>query len=135
MRDTTEKIGKNAGKVWEVLNKHGPLTGPSIIKSTKLSEDNFYSAVGWLARENKINKSGNKYTLGETNLTGKIGENAGKIWNLLISQRDVDVSSIAEITQITVKDAYSALGWLAREDKIKTKKFGTKTNQTKISLK
>ncbi len=118
MKEPTENFGKDAGKIWVTLNRYGPLNVNSLQKNTKLSENNFYAAVGWLARENKICKTGTKYELRETNLTNKIGADAGKIWNLLYSQGNCDINSIAKNTQITVRDAYSALGWLARENKI-----------------
>jgi hypothetical protein len=60
------------------------------------------------------------YQLGETNLTNKIGENAGKILRLISSEWHVNVSSIVKKTKIKIQDAYSARGWLACEDKIKT---------------
>ena len=62
----------------------------------------------------------------------KIGEQAGKIWRLIDSQGQVDMSSIVKKTQIKIQDAYSALGWLAREDKIKT---NCKNKQIKFQLK
>jgi len=133
MPNLNEKFGRNAGKVWVALNTKGPLTGASLMKSTKLSENELYAAVGWLARENKIYKDGNLYRLGETNLTSKIGTDAGKVWSTLNSQKEIDVSSISKIAQINIKDAYSALGWLAREDKIEGTK--PKTNQYKFKLK
>ena len=133
MPGLNEKFGRNAGKVWVALNTKGPLNETSLIKNTKLSENALYAAIGWLARENKIYKDGNLYKLGQTNLTNKIGLNAGKVWSTLLSEKEVDVSSISKNTQINLKDAYSALGWLAREDKVEGTK--PKTNQFKFKLK
>ncbi|MDH7506899.1 MAG: winged helix-turn-helix domain-containing protein [Candidatus Thermoplasmatota archaeon] len=133
MPSLNEKFGRNAGKVWVALNTQGPLNGTSLIKKTKLSENDLYAAIGWLARENKIYKDGNFYKLGETNLTETIGFNAGKVWNTINSQKEIDVSSISKLTQIDIKDAYSALGWLAREDKIEATK--PKTSKYKFKLK
>ena len=132
MRNKINEYGRNAGKIWVALNTFGPQNQSSLLKNTKLSINDFYVGVGWLARENKIYKDNIFYTLGETNLTDKIGENAGKIWRTLESQGDVDVTSIAKITQVKVQDVYSALGWLAREDKIKT---NYKNKQIKFELK
>jgi hypothetical protein len=132
MPNLNEKFGRNAGKVWVALNTRGPLNEATLIRNTKLSENELYAAVGWLARENKIHKDGNLYRLGQTNLTSRIGTNAGKVWNTLYSQKEVDISSISRTNQIDVKDAYSALGWLAREDKIEGTK--PKTNQLKFKL-
>ena len=132
VRNITEKFGINAGKVWTTLNMHGPLTSSNLLKNTRLSLNDLYAAIGWLARENKIYKNGSKYELKETNLTDKIGLDAGKVWNALNSQRDIDVSTIAEIAQVNRRDAYSALGWLARENKIKTR---CRKKQIKFELK
>jgi len=132
MRDITKNFGQNAGKIWISLNAFGPQNESSLIKNSKLSLKNFYAGIGWLARENKIYKDGTFYKLGDTNLTNIIGENAGKVWKILESKGQVDMSLIAKITQTTIQDAYSALGWLAREDKIKTI---DRNKQIKIKLK
>lgn len=137
MRDTIEKFGQNAGKVWVALDVHGPLKEDDLLKKTRLNKNDFYAAVGWLARENKIYRtSTKKYQLKETNLTNSIGKNAGKIWKTLYNKDRIDVSTIAKTSKIKKRDAYSALGWLAREDKIetKTKKKG-KTKKRFFSLK
>jgi hypothetical protein len=127
-----KNFGRNAGKIWTALNTHGPLNQSALIKNTKLSLNDFYAGIGWLARENKIYKDRIFYKLGETNLTNKIGEKAGKIWRLIDSKGQVDMSSIVKKTQIKIQDAYSALGWLAREDKIKT---NCKNKQIRFQLK
>jgi len=116
-----EEIGQNAGKIWKVLNLQGPLTESRLMNSTMLDEHQLQAAIGWLARENKISKNGSFYKLGETNLTEKIGANAGKLWETLAKNNEVDISAIAKLAQLDEKDAYSALGWLAREDKIESK--------------
>lgn len=133
MKIITEKVGLNAGKVWTTLEMNGPLTFSNLLKNTKLSLNDLYVAIGWLARENKICKDGSYYQLGETNLTNIVGDNAGKVWNLLNSQGEASISSISKITQIKIQDAYSAVGWLAREDKIRTEK--TNKNQFLLKLK
>lgn len=135
MINTINNFGRNAGKIWKTLNLNGPLTENILIKKTRLNENDLYAGLGWLARENKICKTGSKYELRETNLTGKIGVDAGKVWNLLYTQGEIDVSAIAEITQITMRDAYSALGWLACEDKIKTTGGRAKNQKIKFGLK
>ncbi len=132
MKDKINEYGRNAGKIWVALNMFGPQNQTSLLKNTKLTINDFYVGIGWLARENKIYRDNLFYTLGETNLTDKIGENAGKVWRTLESKGDVDISSIAKITQVKIQDVYSALGWLAREDKIKT---NYKNKQIKFELK
>jgi len=118
MTNIIKSFGCNAGKIWKVLEKYGPLKENEIINKVKINKNEFYAGVGWLARENKILKIGTKYQLGETNLTNDIGNNAGKVWNILNSTQNIDISSISESSQIKIKDAYHALGWLARENKI-----------------
>jgi len=120
LKNAINNFGRRAGKIWTTLNIYGSLSKNILIKKTRFKENDFYAGVGWLARENKIYKDGVFYKLGDTNLTNTIGENAGKVWRLLELQGQVNVSSIAKVTQISIQDAYSALGWLAREDKIKT---------------
>ena len=118
MKNNINNFGKNAGKIWRTLEKYGSLEEDDLIRKMRVNRNDFYAGIGWLARENKICKIGSKYQLGETNLTNNIGNNAGKVWNTLNSTQDVDISTIAKITNIKIKDTYFALGWLAREDKI-----------------
>lgn len=46
-------IGKNAGIVWRVLN-HNEMSWDDLLNQTALSPLELASAIGWLARENKI---------------------------------------------------------------------------------
>ena len=135
MKTLVDEFGWNAGKVWKILNTQGPLKQEALLKTTKLAEDELWAAIGWLARENKICRENNMYKLGETNLTTKIGADAGKVWNTVAQQGEVDVSTIAKNAQITETDAYCAVGWLAREDKIQCKKIRTKEPKIKVTLK
>ena len=132
MRNIINNYGRTAGKIWKTLYEYGPLDEDNLIKKSRLNKNEFYAGLGWLARENKIFKNKNIYELRETNLTGKIGGAAGKVWNALYTTQNINVSSIAKISEITLKDAYSALGWLAREDKIKT---NWENKQIKFELK
>jgi len=50
-----EVIGRNAGLVWEALNTGEVLGTKQIKKITKLKDKELYAALGWLARENKVN--------------------------------------------------------------------------------
>ncbi len=50
-----EKIGMNAGKVWTVLDEAGRQNVKEVKKTTKLTEKDLYAAMGWLAREGKLN--------------------------------------------------------------------------------
>ena len=135
MKNILDEFGINAGKIWETLNSQGPLTEARLMQTTRLSDEEFYSAIGWLARENKICKDGMTYKLGETNLTDRIGANAGKIWTVLVSQKEVDITSIGPLAQIDKRDAFCALGWLARENKIEPKLIArARATQIKIAL-
>lgn len=50
----SEIIGTNAGTVWVALNGADALGIKQLKKITKLKEKEIYAALGWLARENKI---------------------------------------------------------------------------------
>ncbi|WP_298649770.1 winged helix-turn-helix domain-containing protein [uncultured Proteiniphilum sp.] len=47
-------IGTNAGIIWNLLNDYQKWDIPKLRKATGLSEKEIYVAIGWLARENKI---------------------------------------------------------------------------------
>jgi len=47
-------IGEDAGKIWQALNSKGELSTAQVLKETGLVEKNAYMAVGWLAREDKL---------------------------------------------------------------------------------
>jgi hypothetical protein len=49
-------FGVNAGKVWQALNKLGVATPLMIRNETKLSTDEVYGGLGWLAREGKLSQ-------------------------------------------------------------------------------
>ncbi len=51
----TEIIGTNAGTVWVALNTADALGIKQIKKMTKLKDKEVYAALGWLAREGKVN--------------------------------------------------------------------------------
>lgn len=50
----TELIGTWAGLVWNALNEAETLNIKQIKKVTKLKDKELFTAIGWLARENKI---------------------------------------------------------------------------------
>ena len=49
-----EVIGLNAGKVWESLNAADAMGVKQLKKVTKLKDKELFAALGWLAREDKI---------------------------------------------------------------------------------
>ena len=118
MSDIFKSFGKNAGRIWESLEEDGPQVRTKIIEKTKVTENDFYGAIGWLARENKVAKDKRTYFIGETNLTDSIGLKAGKVWEVLGKRNDIDVNAISRMCKLPKSDCYSALGWLAREGKI-----------------
>ncbi len=119
MNTIVDELGNDAGKLWQTLHSNGTFFSQTKLqKNANLSEEAFYRAVGWLARENKIYKTGVTYRLGVTNLTPIIGSNAGKIWHFLNTQKEADVTAIIQQTKIDEQDVHSAIGWLARENKI-----------------
>ena len=131
MRDVKVEFGINAGKVWGALDSRGSLTRNQLIKHTNLKKDEFQGAVGWLAKENKIRKDGEFFTLDETNLNIKIGEAAGMIWEVIDTGKS-SMSNLSKITHLDEEDVQTALGWLAREGKLD--KIGDKTDIKAISL-
>lgn len=119
MEEMTDTFGLNAGKLWQMLHNHGTLKREDIITRTNLRDSDVNIAIGWLARENKVSVEQEALKLGETNLTEKVGLDAGKIWNILHKNNELDLSSLINLLHITEDEAYCALGWLSREGKIK----------------
>ena len=119
MRDLTTKFGQNAGEIWKLLNEKGPLPKEDIQKFTKQNDNDFFVGVGWLAREDKISKDEkNNYKLSNTNLTSQIGRTAGRIWRILDIWDEADISTMKRLSEVDESQIQTALGWLAREDKI-----------------
>jgi hypothetical protein len=58
-------IGETAGAVWQVLEDDGPTTFASLIDGLNVPESLFFMAIGWLAREDKIEfeRHGGDYTI------------------------------------------------------------------------
>jgi hypothetical protein len=50
----TTHIGKMAGLVWHALTEHGPMSLTRLVKTVDAPRDIVMQAVGWLAREDKI---------------------------------------------------------------------------------
>ena len=48
-------IGNNAGLVWNALNANGKMTETKLKKETGLASAEFFAALGWLARDGKLN--------------------------------------------------------------------------------
>lgn len=50
-----DQIGMYAGQVWTALNEADALGVKQLRTITKLKDKEVYAAIGWLAREGKIN--------------------------------------------------------------------------------
>ena len=119
MNDISKKCGENSGKIWSVLNQQGCLKKEKILEQLELMELDFHAGVGWLARENKITKDEKQcYKLGSSNWESNIGIKAGRIWKILDIWGEADYISIKRLSDLNDEEIHTALGWLAREDKI-----------------
>ncbi|HDM36364.1 MAG TPA: hypothetical protein ENG09_03805 [Candidatus Syntrophoarchaeum butanivorans] len=49
-----ERIGITAGKVWHLLSERGELALTNIVKEIDEPPSMVYMAIGWLAREGKL---------------------------------------------------------------------------------
>jgi hypothetical protein len=49
-----ELFGVNAGKIWRALKERGEKSVMELMVLTKLTRDEVWGALGWLAREGKI---------------------------------------------------------------------------------
>ena len=49
-----DEIGKAAGVLWHYLDNHGPSALSPLKRGSRLAEPLFFMAIGWLAREHKI---------------------------------------------------------------------------------
>lgn len=61
---TKGKIGMNAGAIWNLMaDGKTKMSFEALKEETALSDADLWSAIGWLARENRIEilKSGNSY--------------------------------------------------------------------------
>lgn len=47
-------IGEMAGVVWGILSQNGPMTMAKLVKAVGEPRDSVMQALGWLAREDKI---------------------------------------------------------------------------------
>ena len=48
------EIGEAAGLIWKTLDESGPTSVAQLVKSSEKSRDLVMQALGWLAREDKI---------------------------------------------------------------------------------
>jgi hypothetical protein len=57
------KIGETAGRIWHLLNDEGPQTFPQLKKKLDGSGELLSFALGWLAREDKVDIKQEKKTV------------------------------------------------------------------------
>jgi winged helix-turn-helix protein DUF2582 len=58
--DIKEEVGETAGKVWQLLNRDGPQTLAQAKKKLDVASELLNFAIGWLAREDKVDVSREK---------------------------------------------------------------------------
>ena len=51
----SDTIGLAAGKIWHYLNTHEASSVSKVTKETGLSKNEAQRAIGWLAKEDKLN--------------------------------------------------------------------------------
>jgi hypothetical protein len=59
----TAKVGEAAGKVWHTLKNDGEMSAAQLKKATGTDDKTLWMALGWLAREDKVNFNQVKNTL------------------------------------------------------------------------
>jgi hypothetical protein len=56
-------VGEAAGKVWHALKENGEMSPAQLKKKTGADDKTMWMALGWLAREDKVNFNQIKNTL------------------------------------------------------------------------
>jgi len=51
----TAKVGEAAGKVWHTLKENGEMSTAQLKKKLGTDDKTLWMALGWLAREDKLN--------------------------------------------------------------------------------
>ncbi len=118
MRGIVDRFGVNAGRIWSVLNEKGCIGKDELLDLSGLNEFDFYTGLGWLAREGKIVRDEDCYCLGEGDFSSLIGFDAGKVWSILDIWGGADFISIKRLSGLDDVNIHCALGWLGRENKI-----------------
>jgi len=58
----SDTIGVAAGKIWEYLDENGATSVSKVSKETGISKNDTQRAIGWLAKEGKLNFEMDKRT-------------------------------------------------------------------------
>ena len=61
--DINGQVGETAGRIWNLLNDQGPHTLPDLKKKLHGSGELLSFALGWLAREGKVDITQEKKTV------------------------------------------------------------------------
>jgi hypothetical protein len=59
-KSCVDQIGETAGDVWKSLDKHGPMSLAKLVERVGGNRDVVMQAIGWLAREDKLEMSETK---------------------------------------------------------------------------
>lgn len=54
MSSPVQQIGEAAGAIWHALHETGPLSYAKLVERAGANRDTVMQAVGWLAREGKV---------------------------------------------------------------------------------
>jgi hypothetical protein len=54
MASPVARIGEAAGRVWHYLDEHGPMSVTGLAQELDEPRDLVMQAIGWLAREDKV---------------------------------------------------------------------------------
>jgi hypothetical protein len=54
MSAALQQIGETAGTVWRALSEHGPMSLAKVVERVGGNRDLVMQAIGWLAREGKL---------------------------------------------------------------------------------
>lgn len=54
MSSPVQQIGEAAGAIWHALHEAGPLSYAKLVERAGVNRDTVMQAVGWLAREGKV---------------------------------------------------------------------------------
>jgi hypothetical protein len=60
---TIQSIGETAGEVWQYLKEHDGITLTTLVRAIGQPSEGVLMAVGWLAREGKLELSQEKRTI------------------------------------------------------------------------
>ncbi len=62
MTEMNDRVGFAAGEIWKYLNENGESSPIKLKASLGLSNTLLYLALGWLAREDKVNIRQHEYS-------------------------------------------------------------------------